>query len=157
VQFQLIPMEKNYAYTIANWHYEDIYAFYDLSQDVEDQQEFLDSNNWEGHYYAVVNNAQELIGYFSFEFQEEAIIVGLGLKPSYTGKELGTAFVTAGLGFAIQHFHPKKFCLEVATFNERAIRVYEKVGFILDHLFMNRTNGGDYEFAYMVYEISEKE
>lgn len=61
MEFQFIPMNEQYAKAIANWHYEDIYSFYDLSQDTEDQREFLGSNHWKNHFYVVVDNAQELI------------------------------------------------------------------------------------------------
>jgi [ribosomal protein S18]-alanine N-acetyltransferase len=42
---------------------------------------------------------------------------------------LGLAYLQAGLAFATQRFTPRRFRLSVATFNERAIRVYERAGF----------------------------
>ena len=44
------------------------------------------------------------------------------------------------------------FRLIVATFNQRAIRVYGKAGFKPDKIFMNETNGGEYEYLQMLRE-----
>jgi ribosomal-protein-alanine N-acetyltransferase len=151
--FKFKPMNESHAQAIANWHYEGIYAFYDMDQDLADMAELLDPHNWADKYYTVVNEYEELVGFFSFEKEDEEIVVGLGMKPDCTGKGLGQAFVAAGLEFARQKFHPTSFSLSVATFNQRAIRVYEQVGFKPDGVFMNETNGSQYEFLRMVREV----
>ena len=152
MQFRFKLMNESYAHAIANWHYEGIYAFYDMDQDIKDLEELLDPHSWRGKYCAVVNERGELIGFFCFEKEDEAVVIGLGLKPDCTGERLGQAFVEAGLEYAKQKFDPATFRLSVATFNQRAIRVYEKVGFKADGVFMNETNGGQYEFLRMVRE-----
>ena len=152
MRFGFEAMNESYAHAIANWHYEGIYAFYDMEQDVEDLEELLDPDSWTGKYCAVVNECGELIGFFSFEKENEAVVIGLGLKPDYTGEGLGQAFVEAGLEYAKQKLNPATFRLSVAAFNHRAIRVYEKVGFTSDGVFMNETNGGLYEFLRMARE-----
>jgi ribosomal-protein-alanine N-acetyltransferase len=96
-----------------------------------------------------VNEHQELIGFFSFEQEDDTIVLGFGLHPEYTGKGLGTAFVRAGLGFGAKCFTPSTFRLSVATFNQRAIRVYEHLGFVAEKVFLQQTNGGTYEFLQM--------
>ena len=150
MQFGFKPMNESYAHAIANWHYEGIYAFYDMDQDIEDLEELLDPRSWTGKYYAVVDECGELIGFFSFEKENEVVVIGLGLRPDCTGEGLGQAFVEAGLEYAKQQTDPATFRLSVATFNQRAIRVYEKVGFKPDGVFMHETNGGQYEFLRMV-------
>jgi ribosomal-protein-alanine N-acetyltransferase len=149
MQFRFKPMDESYAHAIANWHYEGIYAFYDMDRDIEDLEELLDPHSWTGKYCAVVNERGELIGFFCFEKEDEAVVIGFGLRPDCTGKGLGQAFVEAGLEYAKQKFDPATFRLSVATFNRRAIRVYEKVGFKPDGVLMNETNGGQYEFLRM--------
>jgi len=129
MQFRFKLMNEAYAHAIANWHYEGIYAFYDADRDIEDLEELLDPHSWTGKYCAVVDERGELVGFFCFEKEDEAVVIGLGLKPDCTGKGLGQAFVEAGLEYAKQNFDPAIFRLSVATFNHRAIRVYEKVGF----------------------------
>ena len=150
MQFVFKAMNENHAHTIANWHYEGIYAFYDMDQDIEDLEELLDPHNWTDKYCAVLDERGELIGFFSFEKEGGAVVIGLGLKPDYTGEGLGQSFVEAGLAYARWKFDPATFGLSVATFNQRAIKVYEKVGFKSDGVFMNETNGGQYEFLRMI-------
>ena len=152
MQFMFKPMDESYAHAIANWHYEGIYAFYDMDQDIEDLEELLDPHSWTGKYCAVVNERGKLIGFFCFEKEDEAVVLGFGLKPDCTGKGFGQAFVEAGLEYAKQKFDPAMFLLSVATSNRRAIRVYEKLGFKSDGVFMSETNGGQYEFLRMVRE-----
>ena len=145
-------MNESDAQAIANWHYDGIYAFYDMDQDMQDLEELLDPRNWAGKYWAVFNERDELVGFFSFEKEDEAVVIGLGLKPDCTGKGLGQAFVEAGLEFVKRKSNPTTTRLSVATFNQRAIRVYERVGFKPDGTFLHETNGGQYEFLRMVRE-----
>ena len=149
MQFRFKPMNESYAHAIASWHYEGMYAFYDMGQDRQDLEELLDPHSWTGKYWAVLNECGELIGFFSFDKEDEAVVIGFGLRPDCTGKGLGQAFVEAGLEYAKIKFDPATLRLSVATFNQRAIRVYEKVGFKTDGVFMNETNGGQFEFLRM--------
>lgn len=149
MQFRFKPMNEAYAHAIANWHYEGIYAFYDADRDIEDLEELLDPRSWTDKYRAVVDERGKLVGFFCFEKEDEAVVVGLGLKPECTGKGLGQAFVEAGLEYAKQEFDPAIFRLSVATFNHRAIRVYEKVGFKPDGTYITEIGGSQHEFLRM--------
>ena len=78
--------------------------------------------------------------------------IGLGLRPDLTGRGLGHDFVTFGLDFARSAFAPPAFRLLVATFNRRAIRVYEKVGFRPVRTFVTLTKRGQCEWLEMIRE-----
>ena len=145
-------MNETYAHAIANWHYDGVYAFYDMDRDIKDLEGLLDPHNWTGKYSAVVDERDELVGFFCFEKQDEAVLIGLGLRPDCTGKGLGQAFVEAGLEYAKQKFDPAAFRLSAAAFNRRAISVYEKVGFKPNGSFIDVTNGSQHEFVRMVRE-----
>ena len=67
--------------------------------------------------------------------REELLDVGLGLRPDLTGRGLGLAFVRAVLAHAGATRAPAGYRLTVAAFNRRAVRVYERAGFVLDHTF----------------------
>jgi ribosomal-protein-alanine N-acetyltransferase len=149
MEWRFTPMNEHDAHTIAQWYYEDIYAFYDMDHVPEDREELLNPENWKGMYYSVLNECNELIGFFSFHQEHDTIIIGLGLRPDHTGKGLGREFVQAGLEFGKHQFRPVRFRLSVATFNQRAIRAYEQLGFTPDKVFMQQTNGGEYEFLQM--------
>ena len=51
--------------------------------------------------------------------------------------------------FARETFAPAAFRLDVATFNQRAIRVYERAGFVPGRRFMRYTRLGQHEFMEM--------
>ena len=76
-------------------------------------------------------------------------MVGLGLRPDLTGHGLGTSFVEQGLEFGKARFAPKRFRLDVAEFNDRAVKVYERAGFVRTRSFPQQTNGGSYPFLEM--------
>ena len=76
-------------------------------------------------------------------------MLGLGMRPDLTGQGLGGAFLETGLAFGRQRFRPRTFRLSVAAFNQRAILVYERAGFIRGRVFQQETNGGIYDFVEM--------
>jgi ribosomal-protein-alanine N-acetyltransferase len=152
MKFEFRPLDEGCAQAIASWHYGGIYAFYDMEQDVEDLEELLDPRSWDDRYYAVTDEQGELIGFFCFELEGKAVVVGLGLSPDLTGRGWGQAFFEAGLEFAREKYRPANFTLSVATFNQRAITVYRRAGFEDVEIFVNETNGGRYEFLRMARE-----
>ncbi|WLR42353.1 GNAT family protein [Bacillus carboniphilus] len=133
------------------WHYDGIYSFYDMEADKEDLEEFLDSE-MRGYFIFAVTKDNELVGFFSFYKDDpDAIDIGLGMRPDLTGSGWGYSFLTSGIKFAREKYQTSKITLSVATFNERAINVYRKFGFIEVERFMQDTNGSSYEFLKMVY------
>jgi ribosomal-protein-alanine N-acetyltransferase len=95
----------------------------------------------------------ELIGYFSFGTSclvwdsDEP-----GLRPDLTGRGPGLAFVQASLDFARQAFAPASFVLYVYTWNERAIRVYERASFRRVRVFTQSSKNGESEWLEMAKE-----
>ena len=145
-------MDDEEARGISGWRYDPPYDFYDATSDEDDLAELLDPVKRAGSYYAVHDGRGELVGFFQFEKKGEAVDVGLGLRPDLTGAGLGLGFILAGLEFARQRFDPGAFSLSVATFNERAIRVYERAGFRRREVYLHHTNGGEYPFLAMTRE-----
>jgi ribosomal-protein-alanine N-acetyltransferase len=76
------------------------------------------------------------------------------MRPDLTGRRLGREFLTAGLDFARQRFAPATFRLAVATFNQRAIRLYEKVGFGAVATFVSPTRRSETVFVLMTRPAS---
>lgn len=138
------------AEAIATWRYSGVYAFYDAAADPDDLAELLTPAGWGLNYFSVDNADHQLVGFFQFEPQNDVVEVGLGLHPDLTGSGMGLAFVLAGLAFAQARFAPRQFRLAVATFNKRAIRVYERAGFQAIRTYQQTTNGAQYEFVEMV-------
>ncbi len=123
-----------------------------MERDPEDLALFTNPMNWDDK-YAVFGADGERVGFFSFEPSEESLEIGLGMRPDSTGQGIGKSFVEAGLAFARDEYDPEAFSLAVATFNERAISVYENAGFERVETFVQETNGGEYEFLKMRCDV----
>jgi ribosomal-protein-alanine N-acetyltransferase len=145
-------MRDEEAIEISGWHYEPPYDFYDARSDQDDLQELLDPERRKGAYFSVFDEGGTLAGFFQFEREGTTVDVGLGMRPDLTGRGLGVGYLLAGLEFARGRFSPERFTLSVATFNERAIRVYERAGFERSSVYKHSTNGGEYLFLSMVRE-----
>jgi [ribosomal protein S18]-alanine N-acetyltransferase len=152
VTYRFEKMTQQEAEEIAyNWHYDGDYSFYDMEADKEDLAEFLNPE-LRGDSVFTIYKGEEIIGYFSVNQTAAATYdIGLGMRPDLTGRGMGVDFLKAGLDFVITRFSPKKITLSVATFNQRAIKVYRKMGFKELDTFMQDTNGDTYEFIRMEY------
>lgn len=155
MDYNFSEMSQEQAENIAsNWHYEGKYSFYDAEADEDDLAELLNPQERGDKYYMVKKDNQE-IGFYCFENENGSVGIGLGMKPELTGKGLGLDFFKAGLSYAISKYNPKEITLSVATFNERAIKVYERAGFESVKTFMQDTNGSSFEFLKMKYKCAK--
>ena len=145
---EIRQMHEAEAQQIAAWRYEGPYAFYDADADAGDLALLLNAEHREGRYFSAFAE-DELVGFFGFGRDGGDVVVGLGLRPDLTGRGLGLGFLEAGLDFARERFEPSGFRLAVATFNKRAIRVYERAGFVRLRTYDHETNGGVYRFLEM--------
>jgi [ribosomal protein S18]-alanine N-acetyltransferase len=152
MNFRLKQMSQEDAETIAEWEYEEPFSFYNPKSDEEDLQLLLDPKTRQDVYFSVYDN-DRLIGFYTFIVEKDSVDIGLGMRPDLTGKGQGKEFVTKGLKYAIGQYQPNFLTLAVATFNERAIKVYERAGFIRQQTFMQETNGSTYEFLKMIKEL----
>ncbi|HEY8598193.1 MAG TPA: GNAT family protein [Thermomicrobiales bacterium] len=142
-------MQRDYARTIAEWHYPAEYAFYDWSSDPADLAELLDARSWPGHYYAVIGADGTVIGFLQTIPEVDSVEIGLGLRPDLAGLGHGHDFLDACLRFATEQYAVARCTLAVAAFNRRAITVYERAGFQAIGTFTQHTNGGKYPFIKM--------
>jgi ribosomal-protein-alanine N-acetyltransferase len=148
--FHFTQLSQEDAEAIAEWRYPEPFAFYDWCADVDDLRELLDPSLRGEAYWAVKDDAGELVGHFSFKPKDQVTVeIGLGLRPDLTGRGLGGSFLAAGLEFARGQFAPERFVLSVATFNQRAIKVYERAGFAHGRVYMHSTAGREWEFLEM--------
>ena len=143
------PMSQDDAETIADWRYAPPYDFYDARADEPNLARLLNPARRENRTFSARDETGELVGFFSYARDGDAIVVGLGLRPDLTGQGLGASFMEQGLDFARERFAPKRFRLDVAEFNERAAKVYERAGFVRTRSFVEEANGASYSFQEM--------
>ncbi|HEU6446225.1 MAG TPA: GNAT family N-acetyltransferase [Gaiellaceae bacterium] len=105
---------------MAGWRYEPPYDFYDRDVDPVLNPE---------RFHVALDEDGSLVGFYYFEVKGDALEIGLGLRPDLTGRGLGLEFFRAGVEFGRERFRPALIVLNVAAFNERAIKVYERAGF----------------------------
>lgn len=161
MNFVINEMNKVNAEEISHWKYEEPYSMYSMNSSEEQVNEFMN-----GSYYSVYKN-NELVGYFCFGESAQVPIgnkvnayddrtfldIGLGLKPELCGNGYGLGFLESGLNFASNKFSKDKVRLTVARFNQRAIKVYRKVGFKKNNLsFIKKGGENDIEFIVMILE-----
>ena len=142
------------ARAISRWHYDGVYAFYD--QDILPMLSLalfrapLGMLGLEAFVvFGDIDGANERIGIFTFIQRGGVIEIGLAMRPNLTGRGLGQSFFEAGLDFARDRYAPTRFTLDVATFNVRARRVYERAGFHPLDTFTRRFKGKRCEFLAM--------
>ena len=156
MQFIFAPINEADIIEMQSWHFSEPYTMYDLPNDLESVRlEMLDPLS---PYYAVRDEESQLVGYFCFgtasepwnhevsalysDSEKRILTIGLGMRPDLTGQGLGAAFIDAGLAFARAHFQPDMFNLYVLDFNQRAIRAYERAGFMRVRTFSRQNTSG---------------
>ncbi|TDM18217.1 GNAT family N-acetyltransferase [Macrococcoides canis] len=149
-------LSQEHAEEIANeWKYEDIYKFYDATEDKEDYDELISPDKREENYFEVLVS-NELIGYFVIDASKTGSIdYGLGMKPELTGRGLGKSFINITLRYIVGNYDVDTITLSVALFNERAIKCYENVGFIRANEFDMKTNGSTFRFVRMSKRVKD--
>lgn len=133
-------LKEEHARQILGWRYTSPYDFYNPPSDrpAEDYvQEFI---NPEYQFHAILDEDDNFIGFCSFgidgqvpggNYEEDALDIGVGMKPELTGRGLGRQFFDVILQYAITTFDPAWTRLTVANFNKRALNLYKNFGFTL--------------------------
>lgn len=141
-------MTAAYAADIVTWRYPPPYDVYDMTR----ADTALLTGARAGFY--ALTDADELIGFRSFgpdgqvpggDYDASALDTGGGLRPDLTGRGLGREAIGTGLAFGRQRFAPGAFRVTVATFNVRALRVVEALGFRRVSSFRAAANGRPYQ------------
>lgn len=137
MKFAADSMTEDAAAEVLNWHYPYPYDFYNNEATGESIAEMLDGSyrkiqdEKEGivGFYCTGKSAQVPAGRIVDAYPNGFIDFGLGMQPALTGQGRGNDFF-AYIHQELHQIHPKKrLRLTVATFNRRAIRLYENFGF----------------------------
>lgn len=150
---EIAPMTQAEAEEVAGWSYPGIYAFYDFAAHPEDVAEILDDDRRAGLYFGVRLPEHGLIGFVQTwpVAEDGSVEIGLGLRPECAGRGLGVAFVRRLCDWLTERvrLRPMAITLRVATFNARAITVYERAGFQATGIEQSTTGGATVQFLWM--------
>lgn len=134
---QFRPITASDAHTISDWRYKSPYEIY--NPDPEHVPELLAAMlRPEYAYHTITDEAGDIVGFCCFgpdarvpggDYQTPALDIGMGMRPDLTGRGQGHIFVKAVLNFARLHFDSTTFRVTIAAFNQRAQRVWKKIGF----------------------------
>ncbi|MUK88881.1 GNAT family N-acetyltransferase [Ornithinibacillus sp. L9] len=149
-------MTEKFAIEILTWKYERPYDMYNnvLSGDAiielldRSYKAITDENHNLIGFYCVGKSAQVPAGRKYQAYVDDCIDLGIGMKPELTGQGYGTHFLAQILEYITKHDEKRDIRLTVATFNKRAIHLYEKFNFIKKMTF----HRDDTEFITMIKE-----
>ncbi len=143
---QLTPA---HAADVCSWRYLAPYDCYDMTSAVP--EELLDPTVG---FHALLDDADRLIGFRSFgpdgrvpgwEYDDSALDTGGGLRPDLVGRGLGRTAIGTALEHGRAVFSPPAFRVTVASFNLRALRTVESLGFQRIGRFDATTDGRSFE------------
>ncbi|CAM3603261.1 GNAT family N-acetyltransferase [Nocardioides zeicaulis] len=129
---QVVPLTRAHAVDICAWRYDPPLDRYDMTG--ADPDGLLDPS---AGFHALVAD-DVLVGFRSFghdgrvpgwAYDDTALDTGGGLRPDLVGRGLGRPAIAAGLAYGRERFSPAAFRVTVASFNTRALRVVESLGF----------------------------
>jgi len=135
-KIRFLPTDEKSVRDFLAWKYESPYEIYNYSpEDFErDLAYHLDPVN---NMYCMFRD-DHLIGYCSYgrdaqvpggDYSEEALDIGMMIKPKLTGQGQGSNYADAVIQNGISNYQPKKLRVTILATNLRAIRVWEKNGF----------------------------
>lgn len=132
VRFQFRPLRLRDALAASHWRYPPEYAIYDLgAPELVFSALFRAPLRLAGVYgLAVAAPADPFVSVFSLIYRGADVELGVGMRPDLMGHGLGLDLMSQGMDYARHLLHPETFSLDVATFNVRAITVYERAGFL---------------------------
>ncbi len=139
--------QRNAEEIADHLHYNDDYPFYDMENDREDYEEIISPKQRRDRYFQILNAAGNLVAFFCIE-SEDAVRaeVGLEMVPALMGKGLGSELMRVIEEYVKRHTDFKTIILSVASFNQRALKVYQRAGFERVGVENEESNGGVFEF-----------
>jgi len=151
--YRLEPLEERHAWDILSWRYQTPYDFYNPPADDHQEHYVRQFLNPDFNFHAVLDACGTMIGFCSFgsdgqvpggNYSDEALDIGVGMRPEFTGQGKGAAFFGAVLGYALGTLSPGRLRLPVAKFNQRALKLYANFGFEVNDEFHDQLGAVSY-------------
>lgn len=153
MNFTSHSLTESEAKEISEWKYQGDYSIYDLpSWDEMTARNFsLCNENGRENMIGFNDESGKFIGYINITPCDDTLFLGIGLSPESCGHGLGKHILQLGLTRCNDIDPSKSITLEVRTWNKRAIKCYESVGFKTIRTVKHKTYAGPGEFYLMEY------
>ena len=137
-------------YIITEWKYDGAYAIYNCEPYDEQKKRGFGFANPNYASFAFCEDG-ELIGFTNLYEEEREVFFGIGVTPAYCGMGYRREMTVKTIELSHELFPGKPIYLEVRTWNQRAVKCYEKAGFrIVGEPIVQTTNIGDGTFYHMI-------
>lgn len=131
------PLELKDVFEMRNWGYHGNPLLSDYNFPLMNDRQIkkwynYKTNTFFNKYYGVFSKSQKLIGYLGIKdirFIRRESTLGIVFDPNYIDQGYGTETLKEYLNYYFNEMKMKKMYLEVAEFNQRALRLYRKMGF----------------------------
>lgn len=112
------------------------------------------SCSWGVEQFVLVEN-DNIIAYVSCQIIQEDMWVGWSLRPDLCGLGIGKDFVRKCISrlIVLKKHYTKDIFLKVCSWNTRAIKVYEKLGFVHYDKFIRIENNKHTEYSIMKLSV----
>ena len=159
MKLKIRPLSEEQIRIFVTWEYSEPYALYNMStEDMESLVRFF--SDPENGYFAITDEQSELLGFCNFgadarvpggEYTEEAIDIGMGMRPDLVGQGNGNLYAGVVFDFAKIHYTDQQHRVTIAEFNQRAQQLCRKVGFTQVGRFVREKDGRP--FVVMIREL----
>lgn len=149
---QYHPIEEMEKALICAWTYPGEYAVYNLPpyEEMKDRGIGFCNPEREKNFCTYFEN-NDLVGFTNLLEKSNEVFLGVGVRPDCCGHGLGQKIIRLAAARAAELYPGKMLYLEVRTWNHRAIRCYEKAGFVRQGApFEQKTPSGEGLFYRMI-------
>ncbi|MED0934417.1 GNAT family N-acetyltransferase [Bacillus mobilis] len=106
-----------------------------LPNDIDAEKEKIRKGNKKGNLYIVYEVDSKVVGFLIFNRYElerlrHAGTMGMGIREAYCNQGIGTKLIEFLISWAKGQKGLEKICLGVVSVNDRAIKVYKRMGFV---------------------------
>ncbi|PFR90543.1 GNAT family N-acetyltransferase [Bacillus cereus] len=106
-----------------------------LPNDIDAEKEKIRKSNKKGNLYIVYEVDSKVVGFLLFNRYElerlrHAGAMGMGIREAYCNQGIGTKLIEFLISWAKGQKGLEKICLGVVSINDRAIKVYKRMGFV---------------------------
>lgn len=145
-RIRIAPIKLEDVFAMRDWgiHKNPLLFDYNLPPLKDEDLErwyYLKTKGRSKRYYCVYNEENKFIGYIGIKnirrILREATL-GIVFDPNYINQGYGTEGIITFLDYYFNKIKMKTLYLEVAKFNKRAIRCYEKSGFEIIDVYLDK-------------------